>query len=137
MNPYRKTTIAVDFDRTFTSDVDFWRGVVELAVNRGHTVICVTGRTDTLASRRELARVFGPHVFSRLTCCIFCDHAPKRAAAKARGYDVDIWIDDLPEGVGAKDSQAFQQLEQRFCVHESLPVLDGNTVSHRTILRSF
>jgi hypothetical protein len=136
MNPYRRTTIALDFDRTTTSDIDFWRGVVELAVNRGHTVLCVTGRTDSPRSRAELARVFGPYIFSRITCCIFCNHSPKRAAVLARGYHVDIWIDDLPEGVGAKDAQAFQQLERTFCVFETLPILNGNPVNHATILRA-
>jgi hypothetical protein len=137
MNPYRKTTIAIDFDRTFTSDIDFWRGVIALAVTRGHDVLCVTGRTDSTASRAEIARVFGPYIFSRLKCCIFCNHSPKRAVVLSHGYKVDIWIDDLPEGVGAKDAQAFQQLEREFCVFETLPILDGNPVSHKTILRSF
>jgi hypothetical protein len=136
MNPHRKTTIAIDFDRTFTSDVDFWRGVVELAVKRGHRVLCVTARTDSVKSRAEIARVFGPYIFSQLTCCIFCNHSPKRAAALSYGYNIDIWIDDLPEGIGAKSAQDFQQLERSFCVFETLPVLDGNPVSQRTILRS-
>ena len=137
MNPYRRTLIALDFDRTFTSDIDFWRGFVEMAIARQHSVICVTGRTDSPISRAELARVFGLHTFSRLTQCIFCNHTPKRAAVLARGYNVDIWIDDLPEGVGAKDSNEFREFERSFCVFETLPVLDGNNVNNRTVWRRF
>ena len=131
MNPHRQLTIALDFDRTFTGDIDFWRGVIHDAVARGHRVLCVTGRTDSVRSRTELGRVFGPYAFSQLTCCIFCNHAPKRAAARARGYSVDIWIDDLPEGVGAVDQAAFRALEGQFCVFETLPVLDDNLVCPR------
>ena len=135
MNPYRRTLIALDFDRTFTSDIDFWRGFVEMAIARQHRVLCVTGRTDSPTSRAELARVFGLHTFSRLTQCIFCNHAPKRAVVLARGYKVDIWVDDLPEGVGAKDSNEFREFENSFCVFETLPVLNGNPVNNRTVCR--
>ena len=137
MNPYRRTLIAIDFDRTFTSDVDFWRGFVELAVTRGHRVICVTGRTDCRKSREEVGRVFGLHSFSRLTCCIFCNHSPKRAEVLARGYKVDIWIDDMPEGIGAKDAATFRNYEDQFCVFETLPVLDGSPVNNRSVWRAF
>ena len=135
MNPYRRLTIAIDFDRTFTSDIDFWRGVIADAVARGHRVLCVTGRTDSAKSRAELGRVFGPHAFSQLTCCIFCNHSPKRAAVLSRGYRIDVWIDDLPEGIGAADPPAFKSLERRFCVFETLPVLDDNLVSQRATRR--
>jgi hypothetical protein len=137
VNPHRRTVIALDFDRTFTSDVDFWRGFVEAAVTRGHSVICVTGRTDCARSRKEISKVFGLHTFSRLTCCIFCNHSPKRAAVTSRGYSVDIWIDDMPEGVGAENANAFQALERRFRVFETLPVLDGNPINNRSVWRAF
>ncbi len=137
MNPYRRTLIAIDFDRTFTSDVDFWRGFVDMATARGHSVICVTGRTDSVSSRKELGLVFGPHTFSKILRCVFCNHSPKRSVVLSRGYKVDIWIDDLPEGIGAKDAKMFRELEGRFCVFETLPVLDGHPVNHRSVWRAF
>lgn len=127
--PWRKTVIAVDFDKTFTSDIEFWRLFIAQAVRRGHTVICVTGRTDSERSRNEMRALFGDYVFSKLAALIFCDHSPKRDTAKRlHNWDVDIWIDDFPESIGAPDQSTIKHMESHFKVYETLPVFDIKNV---------
>lgn len=133
MTPYRKMTIALDFDRTFTGDIDFWRFFILNASRRGHTIYCVTGRTDCARNRAEVANVFGPGTFSLLSGCVFCNHSSKRERMDALKIKVDIWIDDMPEGVGAPDPSVFKQLESKFPVCETLPVFNAKAVDPNTI----
>jgi hypothetical protein len=133
MTPYRFTNIAVDFDRTFTSDVELWRFIVNCIISRGHSVFCVTGRTYTPDSYKEIAAIFGEYTFKRLRDIVFCDHSPKRATTLRLGYKIDIWIDDLPEGVGAADRSVFKQLEDLFPVCETLPIFGNKEVHPKRI----
>lgn len=133
--PWRKTVIALDFDCTFTSDIEFWRGFVESATKRGHTVLCVTGRTESPEKRQEVETIFGAATVARLGGIIFCNHTPKRPCAQAAGWAINIWIDDFPEAITA-DPTTIRDLETVAPVYETLPVFDTNNVHPSQIWRS-
>jgi hypothetical protein len=84
-------TFCLDFDGTFTADVELWSQWVKLAQSRGHRVVCVTGRRESFEARRELERSLpsGVDVF-------FAYDEPKRQHAERNGISVDVWIDDIP-----------------------------------------
>ena len=82
--------ISIDYDMTFTLGFDFWRDFCQNAVAKGHTVIMTTGRQQQ--DIEEIRQNIG------IDIPIICAGTKwKRDAAKAAGYDVDIWIDDAPE----------------------------------------
>ena len=38
--------IAIDYDNTYTADPAWWDEVIHSGQQRGHTIVCVTGRTE-------------------------------------------------------------------------------------------
>lgn len=116
--PRRTTTIAVDFDRTFTADPVLWRSFMTTARRRGHSVYIVTGRNQSSVSAQLIRRYLGEA--AKFTHILFCHHGPKRAAAESRGVQVDIWIDDVPEVIGAASVGEVAQIEERFTMCEPL-----------------
>lgn len=133
MTPFRNTNIALDFDRTFTSDIELWRHLIRLFVQRGHRVYLVTGRHDRPDNHATLARVVGEPTFKLLSGCILCSHRPKRDVTQALGIMIDIWIDDLPEMVGHNDQEVFRKLEAQQHVDETLPVFEPGAVDPAAI----
>jgi hypothetical protein len=90
-------TIAIDFDDTFTADCETWREAILLLQRSGHRVICVSARRNELSHRQELTQALPDGVPVLLSY-----DTPKRSFAKLNGYDVDIWIDDMPEAIPTK-----------------------------------
>lgn len=88
--------LAIDYDKTYTADPAFWLSVIALAETRGHRFVCVTGRGENGAYGAEVKRAIAGRI-----PIVFTDGAPKRAAAEQAGYKPAIWIDDLPETIGA------------------------------------
>lgn len=86
--------IAIDYDDTFTKDPPFWRRFCKMAMGAGHHVILVTNRQGTQRDVCELR-----NLRSCLHEIIFAQHGSKRYAARARGYEPHVWIDDNPRTV--------------------------------------
>lgn len=85
--------LALDYDDTYTRDPIFWDGVIELAKQRGHSVICVTARSER--DRREVTDALGDKV-EEIVCT---NGKAKSTAAYNAGFMPSVWIDDAPQWV--------------------------------------
>lgn len=133
MTPYRNTTIALDFDCTFTSDIEFWRLFVRLCAKRGHSVVLVTARHDTPENHALVGDVIGAPTLQLLSGLVFTSRGPKRTHAAARGYNIDIWIDDLPEFVGSASLELLEVIKSQQSIHETLPVVAFGAVDPNAV----
>jgi hypothetical protein len=88
--------IALDYDDTYTRDPELFRRFINLAIDRGHTVVCATSRL-----KNGLCEQDNPiDEWLRRRCeLVFCCHNLKREMCEKAGYKVDIWIDDQPGSI--------------------------------------
>lgn len=86
--------IAIDFDDTLTKDSEFWRLFVDLAVSRGHRVVCVTARRDTEENNETIDDWF--HVHGIDIPVYYTALGSKVDHMRQLGLRVDIWVDDDP-----------------------------------------
>ena len=91
------STIAIDFDDTFTADMDLWSGFIRTAQAAGHDVICVTARRDIPRESDYVRRVFAAWDCEIDT--LFTDRASKLESVERAGVAVDIWIDNDPSAL--------------------------------------
>jgi len=87
--------IAIDFDDTLTADPRLWSLFINEAYTLGHYVICVTARRDT-EENNEIIDQFMEEWGIDLPV-YFTSLQSKVDYKKARGVQVDIWIDDDPK----------------------------------------
>lgn len=99
----RGLLISLDYDRTFTAAPGLWRSFVAMASERGNKVVCITRRENTDANREELRLAFADLDVADLILC--GTGTQKRDAAAAAGLEVDVWIDDHPEGIVAAPNE--------------------------------
>lgn len=85
----KQLTIAIDYDDTYTADPMLWARFIGDANRSGHTVVCVTARREKPDFTRE------PPLPADLPIVCAGQEWKKHAAAKA-GFNVNIWIDDIP-----------------------------------------
>ena len=85
--------LALDFDETYTRDPIFWEMVIELSIQRGHSVICATLRRDVPHEADEVRSALG-HIVEAI---VFTGGKAKHDAVYAAGYMPSVWIDDMPQ----------------------------------------
>jgi len=85
-------TIGIDFDQTFSADIDLFRLFVTQAKKNRHTCLIVTGRNpDNIDDVVEAVKGLDIPII----CCGLFRWKSEEAALN--GYNVDIWIDNNPE----------------------------------------
>lgn len=85
-------TFGIDYDGTYNADPDLFKDIIKLIKSKGHKVVIVTGRSECTGQeiKNEMINV-APIVFAGDTW--------KKNAALAMGYEIDVWVDDLPESI--------------------------------------
>lgn len=78
--------ISIDYDSTFTEDPDFWREVIRIGRERGHTFFCITGRAHPPGLDEPA-----------IPCEVITSPMDyKNNTARNLGHHIDVWIDDCP-----------------------------------------
>jgi len=83
--------VALDYDGTYTLAPALWDQVIQLLQGSGHTVVCITSR---MVADQELLDSIG-----KLVPVVFAGSDWKNDAAKKSGYQIDVWIDDIPTSI--------------------------------------
>ena len=87
-----KMIIALDYDETFTIEPDMWMDFLRMAQAWDFQVIIATGRkgwTPDIERQR--------HNLEKFDDIVFCGDEYKSSACKGAGYEVNVWIDDMPQ----------------------------------------
>jgi len=84
--------IALDFDDTYTRDMQGWNAFISLFQSRGHTIYCVTARGDNDSA--EVYDTIGKIIGNDK--CIFANFVAKKDVVSKLGIYIDVWIDDSP-----------------------------------------
>lgn len=81
--------IMIDYDATYTADVELWRRIIPMFLEN-HTVYLVTSRgMDTPVELANDFALWGVRI-------IYCDYQAKKGVCEEQGINIDIWIDDNP-----------------------------------------
>lgn len=97
--------ISIDYDDTFTADIKTWRFVIALLKAADHEVICTSARHNTEKNRTQVESDF--HNLD--IPVLLTSGKQKRDFARSLGYEVDVWIDDIPASIPSLED--FKQWE--------------------------
>lgn len=99
--------IALDYDLTYTADPDLWDLFIDNCIHIGHDIRIVTTRSPTKDPLSEIQFPWGD------IPVIYCDGVAKRFVCHHyHDFDVDIWIDDKPQGVDNNSTATKEVLEK-------------------------
>lgn len=87
--------LALDYDKTYTLDKEFWQWIIVAAQERGHEVIICTIRHPELDWHPDFKLL--QHNFGVKT--YFTDGWPKKQFMENEGIVIDVWIDDSPKSI--------------------------------------
>lgn len=87
----RRLVVAIDFDNTLTTSPKLWLSIMDQLRTAGFDVVMVTNRSPGGKSEAEVRALVG-----NLLPVVFAAGEYKKEAARKRGFDVSIWIDDQP-----------------------------------------
>lgn len=83
-------SIMIDYDNTYTADVEMWKNVIPLMKLWGHNLYLVTSRDmDTPVEMAQDFVDWGIPI-------IYCAYRAKKEVCQEQGIDINIWIDDDP-----------------------------------------
>ena len=86
-----KLNIMIDYDNTYTADVEMWRKIIPIMLDRGHNLYLVTSRS--MDTPIELAMDF----VNWSIPIIYCNYRAKEIVCYEQGIRINIWMDDDPE----------------------------------------
>jgi hypothetical protein len=99
--------IAVDYDRTFTTHKGFWLDFMIRAQDLGWDVCIVTHRHHEIDWNEDFDLLEAHHSIPTY----FTDGKAKKKFLLDLGVEVNIWIDDKPEGIVADSTWAVDSPE--------------------------
>ena len=91
--PPERRNIALDYDATASTNIEFWQNFVVLAQASGYDVYIVTARHP---NRIEEPKLYFEHLVKGI---IPTSHKAKKAYCREIGLEIDIFIDDSPWNV--------------------------------------
>ena len=98
--------IALDYDDTFTRDTSLWLDLIFIAMQAGHDVVMVTARYakhEAINDEPAAGTLFADGMRTvPILKIYYTNRQPKRKfMAEVHGIRPDVWIDDMPEMIGA------------------------------------
>lgn len=84
--------ISLDFDETYTRDVEFWNKFIALAKQHNHNIYCVTLRSPHQS--QEVLDSIGKYI--GIENCHFTSMGAKKPHMWTENIRIDVWIDDMP-----------------------------------------